>query len=73
MMDAAKVDQVDSMYKNLNNLSQSLDPCDEGELENVVIDDISYNINEKMEDWIEKICVFKDQNRKLGKREDRIR
>ena len=49
-MDAAKVDQADSMYKNLNNLRQSLDRCDEGELEKVVIDNNSNNINEKMED-----------------------
>ena len=47
-MDAAKVNQADSIYKNLINRRQSLDKCDDEDLETVKIDDISYDISEKM-------------------------
>ena len=49
------------MCKNLINLRQSLDRCDEDDFETV---DISYDISEKMDDWIQKICISKDKNKK---------
>ena len=57
------------MCKNLINLRQSLDRCNEDDLETV---DISYDISEKMDDWIQKICISKDKNKKqeVKRRED---
>ena len=56
-MNAATVDQAESMYKNLTNLKQSPHKCFDEDLDIVEIDDDSCDINEKMDEWIRKyVC-----------------
>ena len=44
-----------------------LDKYDDIDMENITINQHSYNINETIESWIRKICVSKDKNKKKEK------
>ena len=72
-MDSATTDQVESMYKTIESMRQNLDRYDDIDMENIIIDRHSYNINETIESWIRKICISKDKNKKKEKKEERIK
>ena len=59
-MDSATTDQAESMYKTLESMRQSLDKYDDVDVENIMIDGRTYNINETIESWIRKIYVSKE-------------
>ena len=59
------MDQAETKYKKLNSLRQSIDRCEEGEIDSVMVVGVSSNISKKMDDWMKKICVHKDRNKKL--------
>ena len=63
-MDSATTDQVESKYKTIESMRQNLDKYDDIDMENIIINQRSYNINETIESWIRKICIFKDKNKK---------
>ena len=60
-MSASALDQAESMYKNLTNLRQSLDKCEDEDQNTVVIDDAEYDINDKIDEWIKKIWQNKNK------------
>ena len=70
-MNAATVDQAENMFKNLTNPRQFLDKCDDEDQDTVKIDGTEHDVNDKMDEWIKKICIYKDKNKKKEKREDR--
>ena len=50
-----------------------LDKYDDIDMENITINQHSYNINETIESWIRKICVSKDKNKKKEKKEEKMK
>ena len=67
-MDSATTDQAESMYKTIESMRQNLDRYDNIDMENIIIDRHSYNINKTIESWIER-SVFRKIRIKRKKRE----
>ena len=67
-MDSATADQAEAMYKNISTLQQTLDKSDDVDTDTVIIDNVTYDVNEKLEDWIKAIFVAKDKNKKTRKK-----
>ena len=44
-----------------------MDKSDKEDMATVVIDDVSYQINEKLEEWIKAICITKIRSKKEDK------
>ena len=44
-MDLATTDQAESMYKKIENMRQSLDKYDDVDMENIVVEGKTYNVN----------------------------
>ena len=42
-------------------------------MENITINQHSYNINKTIETWVRKICVSKDKNKKKEKKEEKMK
>ena len=61
VLDAPKVDQAEIKYKNLNTLRQSMDRCDKGEMNTVMVEGVSYSINKKF-------CIYKDKRTRSWRR-----
>ena len=61
------------MYKTIESMRQNLDKYDDIDMENIVVDGHSYNINETIESWIRKIYISKDENKKKEQKEERIK
>ena len=59
-MNSATTDQAESMYKTIESMRQNLEKYDDIDMENIVVDGHSYNINETIESWIKKIYISKD-------------
>ena len=73
-MDTTNVDQADRMYKNLINLRQSLNRCDEEDLETVEIYDVSYAMRKWMTGYGKSVSPkTKTRGKRKEKREDRIK
>ena len=62
-MNTAIVYQAGSMLKNLTTLRQSLDKCDGEDQDAVEIDDTEHDVNDKMEECIQKIFIYKGKNK----------
>ena len=58
-MDSATTDQAESMYKTLENMRQGLDKYDDLDMENIVVEGKTYNINETIEPWTKKYIFAK--------------
>ena len=61
------------MIKNLTSLRQSLNKCDDEDQDTADIDGTDHNGNDKIDEWIKKICIYKDNDKKREKREDRAK
>merc|ERR1712236_53598 len=72
-MDSAMTDQAESMYKTLESMRQALDKFPDVDAENINIEGVNHNVNEKMEQWVKEIYAAKDRNRKKEKKEEKIK
>ena len=72
-MDSAVTDQAESMFKTLETMRQALDRFPDVDAENINIEGVNHNVNEKMEQWVKEIYAAKDRNRKKEKKEEKIK
>ena len=69
-MDSATTDQVEPMYKTLENMRQILDKYDDVDIENIVVEGKTYNVNGKIEALKKSIFVRTETKRKKRKRNE---